>query len=59
MTSEPTNWGPWLDLADPAARKSVAAASGLYRIRGRGNPDLLYVGQICSSQARRIPDPIR
>lgn len=35
------SWSPWV----PAARGAGASGVGLYRLRSRGAPDLLYVGQ--------------
>ena len=41
-------WGPWLDLADVDARRSIRAVAGLYRVRVSGADDLAYVGQTSS-----------
>ena len=45
-------WGPWLDLADVDARRSIPAEAGLYRVRIRGASDLAYVGQTSSLRDR-------
>ena len=45
-------WGPWLDLSSGDDRRSVSSAAGLYKVRTRGEPDLVYVGQTSSLRSR-------